>query len=147
MISKLINLFKIMVIPLGVIFLAPIILTILNLFGLKTYNISLLIIMLVTAFITGIISGRKVEKNGYLNGIILGVVLSLVMFLFSLLFKNTYKIDTLIYYLIIIGGTTVGSMIGIQKNNEKKDWESLFSLINPLVISLSHPYYYKTYIY
>ncbi|MDD4188197.1 MAG: TIGR04086 family membrane protein [Bacilli bacterium] len=119
MINKLINLFKVLVIPLGVIFLTPIILTILNVFGLKTYDISLLIIMLITALITGIISGRKTEKNGYLNGLILGVILCLIMFIISLIFKNTYKIDTLIYYLIIIASSTVGSMIGIQKTNKK----------------------------
>lgn len=120
LINKLINYGKVLAIPLGVILIAPLFLAILNLLGMRTYDIILLVIMIISSLVAGFISGRKTEKNGYLNGIVLGIILSLIMFIFSLIFKNTYKLDTLIYYLIIIASSTIGSMIGIQKNNKKQ---------------------------
>lgn len=120
LINKLINLGKVLIIPLAIILIIPLFLAILNMFGVRTYDVVLLIIMIVTSLITGFLSGRKTEKNGYLNGIILGVILSLIMFILSLIFKNKYQIDTLIYYLIIIASSTIGSMIGIQKNSKQK---------------------------
>ncbi len=119
MIDKLINYGKIMVIPFGVILLSPIILSILNLIGVKTYDIMILIIMVITSLITGFFVGRKSDQKGYINGIIFGLLLTLIMFILSLFFKDKYGLETIIYYLIIISSCTVGSMIGIQKSEEK----------------------------
>lgn len=119
MINKLINYAKVLVVPLGIIILIPLLLAILNMFSLRTYDFIILIIMTLTSIVTGFLSGKKIEKNGYLNGIILGLILSFIMFIFSLIFRNNYKLDTLIYYLIIVAASTIGSMIGIQKNNLK----------------------------
>lgn len=104
-----------LIIPLGVIFLFPLILAILNLLSLKTNNIFILIIMAITLFISGYFIGRTASKRGYINGLGFGLIISLIMFLFSLLFKNHYSFNTLIYYTIIILASTFGSMIGIQK--------------------------------
>ncbi len=119
MIDKLINYGKIMVIPFGVILLSPIILSILNLIGVKTYDIMILIIMVITSLITGFFVGRKSDQKGYINGIVFGLLLTLIMFILSLFFKDKYGLETIIYYLIIISSCTVGSMIGIQKSEEK----------------------------
>lgn len=119
MVNKLINYSKIMVIPIGVFLITPIILSIINILGLKTYNMVLLTIMIITSLITGFFVGKKADKNGYINGLLFGILLSLFMFIFSLLFKNKYGLDTLIFYFILIVSNVVGAMIGIQKNTEK----------------------------
>lgn len=118
MVDKLIHFGRVMVIPLGVIFIIPIILSILNLLGLKTYDIALLVVMVITSIISGFFVGRKSTKKGYINGLSFGIMLSLVMFIFSLFFRSKYGLDTLIYFLIIIASSTVGSMIGIQRNEK-----------------------------
>lgn len=119
LINKIINYGQALIVPLVIIILAPIFLAILNMLGVKTYDIIPLIIMIIISLIAGLTIGSKIDKHGYLHGIILGIVLSLIMFLFSLIFDSSYKLSSLIYYLIIVGSTTVGSMIGIQKNIKK----------------------------
>lgn len=113
--NYVINYLKALIIPLSVILVAPLILAILNLMGLKTYHILVLIVMLITALISGLLVGRKLQKRGYLNGLILGIVLCFILLILGLFGKNHYGLNTFIYYLIIIIGTTFGSMIGVQK--------------------------------
>ena len=116
--NNLIKFLKVSVIPIGFVFLFPLVLGILNLLGIESYKIMILIFMGIISLLSGFIIGKKTDKKGYINGLILGLSLSIFFFIFSLLFKNSYKIDTLLYYLIIIVFTTFGSMIGIQKKEE-----------------------------
>jgi putative membrane protein (TIGR04086 family) len=93
------------------------IISLLNLIGLKSYSFIPLIVMIITNLISGYIIGKKSIKKGYINGIALGLITTSLMFLLSLIFKNTYQINTVIYYLVIVVSTSIGSMFGIQKNN------------------------------
>lgn len=113
--NNIIKFLKVMVIPIGFVFIFPLFLAILNLLKIKTYNIMILIFMVIVSLISGFIIGKKSNKKGYLNGLILGIVFCLFIFIFSLLFKNNYTINTFIYYLIIIVSSSIGSMFGIQK--------------------------------
>ena len=65
--------------------------------------------------ISGYILGVKSDKRGALNGLIFGSITSLIFFILSLLFKNNYQINTIIYYLILVVSSVVGSIFGIQK--------------------------------
>lgn len=113
--NNIIKYLKVLVIPVGLVFIFPLFLAILNLLNIKTYDVVLLIFIVIVSLISGFLIGKKSHKKGYLNGLILGVVFCLFLFIFSLLFKNNYTINTFIYYLIIIVSCSIGSMFGIQK--------------------------------
>lgn len=114
---------KSMIIPLGIVFIFPILLGILNLLGVQTSKVVILVVMAIGTFISGFYLGKNSLKKGYLRGALLGIILSLVLFLFSLLFKNTYTFSSLIYYIIIIISSMIGASLGIQK---KLDWFPVF---------------------
>ncbi len=113
--NTLINYLKVLLIPIGFVLIAPLIVGIFNLLGVKTINIIILIVMIITMLISGFFIGKNVNKKGYINGLAFGALTSLIFFILSLLFKNNYQINTLIYYAILIASSTVGSILGIQK--------------------------------
>lgn len=115
-----IKILKSLVIPGIVLLTLPIILSILNLFDLRTSNIIILIIIIASAFVSSFMLGKHTEKKGFISGLIMGLSLCFTFFILSLFYKNNYEFNTLIYYLIIILSTTLGSMLGIQKNPNKK---------------------------
>ena len=119
-ISSVIKYFKVLLIPIGATIFIPLFLSIVNLIGLKTSNLLILIMMSFVMIISGFFLGKKSNKNGYLKGIIFGLVTILLFFIISLIFKNDYKISTIIYYVILIVSSTVGSMFGIQNKTNGK---------------------------
>lgn len=106
---------KSMVVPLGIVLVLPLLLGIINLLGVQTNKVVILIIMAIGTFTSGFYLGRNSLKKGYLQGALLGIILSLILFLFSLLFKNTYTASSLIYYIIIVISSMIGASLGIQK--------------------------------
>ena len=105
---------SLMVFMTGII-LIPILLTIFNLFKLYTNRIMIIIIGSILMFTIGLILGKKVEKNGYLNGILLSVITIFLLLIISIIFRFKLNINTLIYYLILVISTVLGSMLGINK--------------------------------
>ncbi len=75
-----------------------------------------IIILLLSCLSGGFYIGRKSQNKGYLNGIILSGIILACFFLINL-FLGDLKWQVIIYYLIIVITTTIGSMIGI---NQKK---------------------------
>lgn len=106
---------KSMIVPLGIVLVLPLLLGIINLLGVQTNKVVILIIMAIGTFISDFYLGRNSLKKGYLQGALLGIILSLILFLFSLLFKNTYTASSLIYYIIIVISSMIGASLGIQK--------------------------------
>lgn len=106
---------KVIIFPLTIILLFPFILSILNKLGIQSFNLFILIIMIITFFISGYTLGKKVNKKSYLNGLIFGLITVLFMFLISLFFKEKYHLSTLIYYLILALSSMFGSMISATK--------------------------------
>ncbi len=88
-----------------------------NVFSTKGTNIFKFIFLLISLFIGGFISGKKSFKNGWLEGIKLGGIFTLFFLLSSLLFQS-FHIKNIIFYSIIIGSTTIGSMVGINKKED-----------------------------
>lgn len=62
----------------------------------------------------GIGIGRKSSKKGYLEGLKLGGIIILSLLLINLLFIRTFSLSILMYYLIILASSIIGSMIGIN---------------------------------
>jgi len=105
-----------------IIFLIMIFLiTLMNYFDVLSGSFSMIfkmIIPIVSMLIGSIYLGRKSKEKGYLEGIKLGVVFVVVLFLFSFLgLDKSINTTRIIYYLIIIVSSMLGSMIGIQKNS------------------------------
>lgn len=93
--------------------------TILNYIGL-IYGIALnsikLIVPIIAMFIGGIIIGKSSIQKGWLNGIKIGLIVVFIFFVLSLITKYKIDIKMLLYYLIIIISSILGSMVGISKN-------------------------------
>ena len=75
-----------------------------------------IVILLLSCLIGGIYIGKKSSNKGYLSGIKLSLIIVFI-FLITTLIMKSFKIYNLVYYLIIIITTTIGSMIGINKKN------------------------------
>lgn len=91
---------------------------------LKDGGVTVLKIMIpiISLFIAGFILGKKALKKGWLEGIKIGAVCCIFMIIVNYLaYSYGFEIKNLLYYLILIVSSILGSMIGInmhQKNND-----------------------------
>ncbi len=94
-------------------------LSLLNLINLINGNITSILIMINTLILflyLGLYFGKKTEKKGFLTGIKVGLVGVTIMFLISLIFfKVGPNLSMILYYLILLFASIMGSMIGINK--------------------------------
>jgi len=75
-----------------------------------------IIILILSCLISGIYIGCKSSSKGYLKGISFSLIIIFIFFIINLFFKE-FKWYQIIYYLIIMITTTIGSMIGINKKS------------------------------
>ena len=75
-----------------------------------------IITLLVSSLVSGFYIGRKSISKGYLNGLKLSGGIA-ILFLIINLIMGDFKWYHLVYYLIMIVVTSIGSMLGI---NQKK---------------------------
>ena len=109
---------KSLIIFLSSIVTIPIFLTIFNLLKFNTNRILIIIMGAILMFTMGLVLGKKCESKGYLHGLLLSVISILILVIVSLLFKFPLNINTLIYYVILVLSTIVGSMLGINKKTK-----------------------------
>lgn len=108
----------------GIILISTLIITILNYFNIingKSLETFKLIILIVSLFIGGFIIGKKSNNKGWANGLKLGLIVLVINIIFNYLaFNMSFTFKNLIYYLINLASTTIGSIIGInfKKNNK-----------------------------
>lgn len=103
---------------LGIIIIGTFIITLLNYFNLLSSNLAntlKLIIVIVSIFVGSFLLGKKSNKKGYLEGIKYSVIFILFLIIINLIVIRNFDIKSIIYFLIIIGSSTFGSMIGINK--------------------------------
>ncbi len=72
-----------------------------------------IVIAILSCLLGGFIIGRSSTSKGYLNGIKLSSII-IVIFLILNLILGGFKWYHLVYYLIILVTTTIGSMLGIS---------------------------------
>lgn len=65
-------------------------------------------------FAGGLLLGKKATKKGYLEGLKLGSIFLVIIFLLNVIFYRHFDLYVVLYYLIILVGSTIGSMIGIN---------------------------------
>lgn len=85
-----------------------------NIVNDQIFSFLKLLVILSSAFINSFILGRKADKKGYLEGTKFGLIIIILMFIPTILSAN-FKVKLLIYYLVIMITTILGSMIGISK--------------------------------
>ncbi|MCI8569081.1 MAG: TIGR04086 family membrane protein [Bacilli bacterium] len=76
-----------------------------------------LISIILTIFINSYILGNTSNKKAYIEGTKFGGIIISLLLIFTLLFSK-FKIRVLIYYLIIMITSILGSMIGISKKRD-----------------------------
>lgn len=87
-----------------------------NIINSKTLSTLNTILVTISMFIGGIYIGNKSNKKGYLEGIKISLIAVIILFIISYLaFDKGITIKSLIYYLLLIISSTLGSMIGINK--------------------------------
>ena len=87
-----------------------------GLFNNTTINIVKIIIPILSMFIGGFIIGKNQRKKGWLEGLKLSAVFLTILTLFNILgLDQTFSIKSLLYYLILIISTILGSIIGVNQ--------------------------------
>lgn len=87
-----------------------------NILNDKVTSIIKIIIPVSSMFIGGFYIGKNTTKKGFLEGLKLGLIFSITLILFNYLaFDNSFKLKYLLFYLILIISSILGSMIGINK--------------------------------
>jgi len=89
-----------------------------NLIKPNTFNLLKLLIILLTILINSLLLGKESNKKGYLEGIKLGSLIVILIFILTIIFSK-FEFKNLIYYLLILITSTLGSMIGINKKKTK----------------------------
>lgn len=108
---------KIFLYTIALFFTLTLIFTILeniNVINYKSKNIIKMIIPMISMAFGGYKIGKISDKNGWLEGIKLALFILIIMTVTTLLLKS-FKIEYLIYILILTVAVIIGSIIGINK--------------------------------
>ena len=119
--NKLKSYFKVILIGLLFMIVFAFLLSILEYFNLfygKVSEVSMFIYMAILFFIIGFLVGKKATHKGYLEGIKISLSLIFILIVINVLFYQTgFSLERTIYYFILILSSTLGSMIGINKQH------------------------------
>lgn len=84
-----------------------------------TVNYLRLFIILSVLFGTSFILGKNTKKNGYLEGMKFGIFDILIFLIISVIFfRSDFKLRIILYYIILLITSVLGSMIGINRSNK-----------------------------
>ncbi len=87
-----------------------------NIMSDKVTSIFKIIIPVVSLLIGGFYMGKRSSKKGFIEGLKLGLIFSIILVIFNYLaLNNSFKLKYLLFYLILIISSTLGSMIGINR--------------------------------
>lgn len=85
-----------------------------NILSDKTMSIMKIIIPIISLFIGGIYLGMNTKFKGFYNGIKLGLIFIFIMIILNIIFISSFEFKNILYYLILLITTSLGSMIGIN---------------------------------
>ena len=109
---------KICAFPLASILILPLIFSIINLLGMEISKIIYTIFIIIFMLISGFILGLNIKDKGYLKGLAYGSAIAFIMFILSFILQSSHSLYNVIYYLIIIASTTLGTMFGVNKSSK-----------------------------
>lgn len=113
--NKILTYLKVLVVPIISFLIIPLIISIFNLFGLQINKIVLVIISTLLMLVSGFLIGRKSLRKGFVSGAILAFIFIMFLIILGLVFKVKFNLARVIYYLIILLSTMLGSIVGINK--------------------------------
>lgn len=97
-----------------------------NLININIYKLLLIIMSSISIFTGAYILGKQTQHNGYIEGLKYGIITTLLFYIISFLaFNQNINISNLLYYLIVITISIIGSMIGINKKEDNPKEKSL----------------------
>lgn len=89
--------------------------TILSYFNIINSNVLKIIIFIITILISGIYLGLNYKKKGLINGIKLSLIYILLSSVLILILPNLeFSLKIILYYLLIITLSIIGSIIGVN---------------------------------
>ena len=83
------------------------------------YNIMKMIIVLLSLFINSYLLGKNSSKYGLIEGLKLGAIILVIMFVLKIITNSSFDIRTFIYSIILLLTSSIGSVIGINKKENK----------------------------
>lgn len=87
----------------------------------KLFSFFQIFILIISLFVGGFVIGKNSKKKGWLEGLKFASIIIVLFFIIGYLaFQSLPELKTLIYYVIIITSSIIGSMIGINKNNNNE---------------------------
>ena len=90
-----------------------------NIMSDKVVSVFKIIIPIISLLIGGFYIGKKSTKKGFIEGLKLGLIFSIILVIFNYLgLGNSFKVKYLLFYLILIITSILGSMIGINRKKE-----------------------------
>lgn len=111
------NLLKSLLYFFGFILLSNVLITLLNYFNIlqnSVIDILKFIIPILGLFVISYLLGQKSIKKGYLEGLKLGGIIIFTFLIITLILKS-FNFKVIIYYLILLLSSVLGSMIGINR--------------------------------
>lgn len=120
--KMIINYLKSFTLTILIILSGAIITTLLEYFTNNTLtltNIFKIITILLSILIPTFILGRKSERKGYLEGLKYGGILIVISLILNILLKNKFSFDIVIYFIIMLISSMLGSMMGINFKKNK----------------------------
>jgi putative membrane protein (TIGR04086 family) len=116
--TTLFNKYKKYIYLLLFLFLALFILSIIYLYGNISYNVIntiILILMMIFAFIIGYFQSINTNEKGIITGLKSGIILIAILFVLGIIFHTPFKLTRIIYYIILLLITILGSIFGKNK--------------------------------
>lgn len=90
-----------------------------NIMSDKVVSVFKIIIPIISLLIGGFYIGKKSTKKGFIEGLKLGLIFCVILAIFNYLgLGNSFKVKYLLFYLILIVTSILGSMIGINRKKE-----------------------------
>lgn len=117
--NKYLKYLKGLILVLGVLFSSTLLISILyylNILNDGFNNYLLLLSSFISMLVGGIYIGLKSKEKGYIEGLKIGLIsIFILMILSIILYKTNINSKNIIYYLILLSSSILGSMIGINK--------------------------------
>lgn len=65
-------------------------------------------------------TAKKIGDKGYIIGLIIGIIVFVIITIISLFAGNSFSLNTLFHFIIMVLSSIVGGIIGVNKNKHKK---------------------------
>lgn len=84
----------------------------------KVMSICNFMVFIFSMGLGGFVIGKNALKNGWLEGFKIGIIFILIILVFNLIFIHDINMKSVIFYIILIISSTIGSMFGINKKEK-----------------------------